>query len=57
MSVELHPDSGEITVEDEIRIDQNTSVFEFVLNAGLSVETGSGSIETLKTSADGLRTA
>jgi len=57
MSVVLHPDSGEITVEDEIRIDQDTSVFEFVLNSGLSVDTKAGGIEVLNTSTDGLRTA
>ena len=32
-------------------------MFEFVLNAGLSVATDSGNIEALKTSGDGLRTA
>ena len=55
MSVVIDPDSGVITVEDEIRTDRETSELEFVLNAGLAVETGSGHIETLNTSADGLR--
>ncbi|MBT8430150.1 MAG: hypothetical protein KJN79_09595, partial [Gammaproteobacteria bacterium] len=57
LSVVIHPDSGEITVADEIRIDRNTPVFEFVLNSGLSVATESGNIEALETSGDGLRTA
>jgi len=57
LSVVIHPDSEEITVEDEIRIGRNTPVFEFVLNSGLSVATESGNIEALDTSDDGLRTA
>ena len=57
LSVVIHPDSGEITVEDEIRIGRNTPVFEFVLNSGLSIATEAGIIEALDTSDDGLRIA
>ena len=57
LSVVIHPDSGEITVEDAIRINRSTPVFEFVLNSGLSVNTESGNIEQLEISDDGLRSA
>jgi len=57
MSVIVHPDSGEILVEDKISVDHAVSSFEFVLNAGLSVQTQTGVLKPIKTSADGLRTA
>ena len=57
MSVVVHPDSGKIIVEDDISVDRDVSSFEFVLNAGLSVRTQTGTLKSLKTSNDGLRTA
>ena len=57
MSVVLHPESGEIAVEDTIRFDHDAAAFEFILNAGLSPNSRSGTVEALATSDDGLRTA
>ncbi len=53
----MRPDSGEISVEDNVRVEDPTAAFEFVLNAGLSVQTADGTLQTLATSADGLRKA
>ena len=50
MSVAVHPDSGKIIVQDDISVDRDVSSFEFVLNAGLSVQTQTGTLESLKTS-------
>ena len=53
----MRPDSGEISVEDNVHVGEATAAFEFVLNAGLSVQTADGTLQTLATSADGLRKA
>jgi len=57
MSVELHPDSGEIRVDHIIRADQASTQFEFVLNAGLDATVPAGRLDTIGASEDGLRTA
>jgi len=55
LSVELHPDSGEIRVDDIIRLDQASTQFEFVLNAGLQPTAAGGRLDAVRTSEDGLR--
>jgi hypothetical protein len=57
MSVELLPASGTIAVQDTIRFDHDSAMFEFVLNAGLSPESPSGTLEVTARSDDGLRIA
>lgn len=56
MSVVLHAESGEIALEDTIRFDHDVTAFEFILNAGLSPNSRSGTVEAIATSDDGLRT-
>ena len=53
----MRPDSGEISVDDTVRVEDAATTFEFVLNAGLSVQTEDGTLQTLATSVDGLRKA
>ena len=55
MSVVLLPDAGEIAVYDTIRVPDQTTEFEFVLNAGLALSTENGTLETIAASPDGLR--
>ena len=57
MSVELLPASGTIAVQDTIRFDRDSAMFEFVLNAGLSPDSPSGTLEIITRSDDGLRVA
>jgi len=57
MSVELLPASRTIAVQDTIRFDDDSTMFEFVLNAGLSPDSPSGTLETIASSDDGLRIA
>ena len=57
MAVVVDPESGEIQVDDTVRIDRKSSQFEFVLNSGLAVHAEGGQLQRLTTSADGLRSA
>ena len=57
MSVSVLAESGEIVVEDTVRVDRKQTVFEFVLNAGYVVRAENGTLHTIATSEDGLRTA
>lgn len=57
MAIELQLGLGQLRVTDEIDIDQPSGVFEFILNSGFALSSPSARIETVSTSADGLRTA
>ncbi len=57
MAVVVDPESGEIQVDDTVRIDRKSTQFEFVLNSGFAVRAEVGQLQRLTTSADGLRSA
>ncbi|MCB1788595.1 MAG: hypothetical protein KDJ33_20240 [Gammaproteobacteria bacterium] len=55
LNVTLLPESGEIDVHDIVTSTQPGRLFEFILNAGLQVQSDDGTARVLGTSADGLR--
>jgi aminopeptidase N len=57
MALVIDPESGEIRVDDTVRIDRQSTRFEFILNSGLTVRTTDGDLQRISTSADGLRSA
>ncbi len=57
MKVVLEPGSGQIQVEDAIRVGHKSSQFEFILNSGLTVQSETGRLRKLGVSEDGLRIA
>jgi aminopeptidase N len=57
LQVELRPDSGGMAVTDTVAVAEPVAQFEFVLNAGFSVETETGLLTPLQHSRDGTRIA
>ncbi|MCB1772287.1 MAG: hypothetical protein KDI88_01610 [Gammaproteobacteria bacterium] len=57
LDVVVSSTESSLKVRDRIDVDRPSLRFEFVLNAGFTVTTDSGTMRALQTSSDGLRTA